>query len=278
MTINNSNIFDYTQLAEASYSNFWDKDGKFMTDILEIKKALIRNGIGNKSLVDTPNDPSHVQADELLKDWSVLAQYKDRTDESSFSATLFKNNGTDGEYVFACKGTLGMTDILTDAGDLVHDGLAMYQIVDMYNFWQQINAPKGASYKVRVLEEVDLLEADSASIGSLQAQGYVIDSNLGAAASGYKRVMRFVEKDSSAIYTKDDERATGLGIDREKVKVTVVGHSLGGHLASAFSRLFPELVDDCLMINGAGYGDFGTSGIGRGNIPLRPTFLSCFSH
>ncbi len=218
--------------------------------------------------------------------------------------------------MFACKGTGGLTDILTDAGDLVHDGLAMYQIVDMYNFWQQINAPKRESYKVRVLEEngalsVALAEAffrqeqDQTGEGtalqrSLQAEGYLIESG---------KVMGFVEKDSSQIYT--DDRATGLGIDIHPSKVTVTGHSLGGHLSAAFSRLFPDIVENSIMINGAGFADVGTSGIGRGNIqnvfaglggadhfeenkilniigdgrttrathkPLRPTFLSCFSH
>jgi pimeloyl-ACP methyl ester carboxylesterase len=30
--------------------------------------------------------------------------------------------------------------------------------------------------------------------------------------------------------------------------VTVVGHSLGGHLASAFSRLFPELAANLFIL------------------------------
>ncbi len=282
--MNNSNIFDYTQLAEASYVNFWD--GNKLETNSEIMLGYLQNE-------DRGGKFSKTQATELLQDWSVLAQYRDRTEESSFSATLFKNKDTN-EYVFACKGTaeLYVDGAEADIGDMVHDGLAIYQIVDMYNFWQQINAPKGKSYKVRVLEEngvesVALAEAffrqeqDQTGEGtalqrSLQAQGYVIESNP---VTGSRRVMRFVEKDSSQIYTGDgDDRATGLGINIHPSKVTVTGHSLGGHLSAAFSRLFPKLVDDCLMINGAGYADFGTSGVGAGNIPLRPTFLSCFSH
>ena len=34
----------------------------------------------------------------------------------------------------------------------------------------------------------------------------------------------------------------------------------------AFSRLFPDIVENSIMINGAGFADVGTSGIGHGNI------------
>jgi hypothetical protein len=79
--MNNSNIFDYTQLAEASYVNFWE-DNKLETNPAKI--------IGYLQDKERKGGFSATQADELLQDWSVLAQYKDRTDESSFSATLFK--------------------------------------------------------------------------------------------------------------------------------------------------------------------------------------------
>ncbi len=90
--MNNLNIFDYTQLAEASYANFWDPITGLPETESQIKQSLIDGKF------------SATQADELLQEWSVLAQYRDRTEESSFSATLFQNKDTK-EYVFACKGT-----------------------------------------------------------------------------------------------------------------------------------------------------------------------------
>lgn len=44
------------------------------------------------------------------------------------------------------------TDLVAvDGGDIVFDGSAHRQIVDMYNFWQQINAPEGQFYTTKQL-------------------------------------------------------------------------------------------------------------------------------
>jgi len=50
-------------------------------------------------------------------------------------------------------------------------------------------------------------------------------------------------------------RPTGLGLadDIAANGLTVTGHSLGGHLAMAFTRLFPETGASALTVNGAGY-------------------------
>ena len=56
---------------------------------------------------------------------------------AGFSSTLFQNRQT-GKQVYALRGTQGLlTDlVLTDLGDIVMDGLAIHQVVDMYNDWQ----------------------------------------------------------------------------------------------------------------------------------------------
>jgi hypothetical protein len=85
--MNNLNIFDYTQLAEASYANFWDsKTNQFFTAIVDIQNSLA----GNEQEKIKGSGFSLTQAKQLTDHWSVLAQYRDRTEESSFSATLFK--------------------------------------------------------------------------------------------------------------------------------------------------------------------------------------------
>ncbi|AMK74992.1 hypothetical protein A1342_01570 [Methylomonas methanica] len=45
----------------------------------------------------------------------------------------------------------------------------------------------------------------------------------------------------------------GLGKLSPKAIVDVAGHSLGGHLAMAFARLFPNNVDQVVTANGAGF-------------------------
>ncbi|WP_281268139.1 putative Ig domain-containing protein [Suttonella ornithocola] len=184
--------------------------------------------------------------------------------------TIFQRK-EDKKYVVALKGTQGFfEDILpTDIKDIVFDGLAHKQLIDMYNFWQQIKAPKGQSYtvatatviddlsnKLNVLIELknipgnrpaDILIKEQIEKIYQQAHemGYVIDETVNG---GAVYAINFAQSDN--VY--HDERAYGLGINPEQVIVT--GHSLGGHLSAAFSRLFADVVEHAYMINGAGFG------------------------
>lgn len=47
--------------------------------------------------------------------------------------------------------------------------------------------------------------------------------------------------------------ATEDGTLKDATTITVTGHSLGGHLAAAASRLFPSFVQDVQTFNGAGF-------------------------
>src|SRR5690606_32187730 len=49
--------------------------------------------------------------------------------------------------------------------------------------------------------------------------------------------------------------------------IATTGHSLGGHLAAAFTRLFPELEAQALTVDGAGFATGSISGLG-GNAAL----------
>jgi len=139
-------FFDIATLAEASYVLF-DK----LTDFTD-KKVL--DALQNN--IDFNGNFSATQAANFVAEWEVVS-HQPNTD-SGFSATLFKNKIT-GEYVYAARGTEPgnpMADIFyTDLGDIVVDGLAIGQIVDMYNDWQRINTSEGQSYQAARL---DLLE------------------------------------------------------------------------------------------------------------------------
>ena len=122
-------LFQQAQLAEAAYANF---------------TAFSNNPKGALEEVGF----SSTQADDFVKHWEVINQYIAPAailgiGGTGFSATLFKNSQT-GAYTFAIRGTEpGYADLLgADFGDIVMDGIAMDQVVDMYNYWQSLNHSK----------------------------------------------------------------------------------------------------------------------------------------
>jgi len=139
-----------------------------------------------------------------------------------------------------------------DVGDIVRDGLAIDQIVDLYNYWQQLKAPQGASYQVA---ELETLYTETARYLAAKAGQYIPGANLAAEAYiAYLRsrtdivideptgMVRKINLNHTSTEIYSDERRFGLGIN--PASVTVVGHSLGGHLAADFSRLFPKVADN----------------------------------
>lgn len=141
MTNKYDDIFNYAALARSSYADLSKIRKK--DDFEKIKSAI------------KEYDGSEKFARQIASKYNVLAHWKDRdpnkhpfsydefndsrkNPESGFSGTLFRDKGTQ-EYVMAFKGTDGPKDLwITDVADIVSNGAAHNQIIDMYNFWQQI--------------------------------------------------------------------------------------------------------------------------------------------
>ena len=274
----NYRISDYVALAEASYADF------SLIDFADLKAI--------HAVMNDVDQPENL-AKYITDNYEVVAHWKDRGDlftsadkdqSSGFSGTLFhrirkkkEEKEIGAEYVLALRGTAGGKDLLiTDGGDIVNDGLAHHQIVDMYNFWQQITAPKGEPYnvmRITTLSEKEssvlnnILSTFSTSIGEIMANSLkkeilhdektlraIRDINPDAEGlfvdSGEIKLIKRARSDN--LYQFGDERRLGLGIPVSKV--TTTGHSLGGHLSAAFSRLFPDKTEHSYMVNGAGFG------------------------
>lgn len=263
--MNIQNVFQQALLAEAAYANFYDKGGNFLTTDVGLKTALQNEGM------------SASQATTFLTRWIIIDQYTAPSSlfgqtGTGFSATLFLSKDT-GQYTFAMRGTeLGYPDLFgADFGDLVVDGLPMDQLVEMYNYWQRLTHP--GSYPVAKLE-VSLAEtaalkllfgpAYTAAVASLQADGAIIDTTPAGT------VVRRVVMDNSATLYAGTELAVGLNkLSGTPGNLNVTGHSLGGNLAAAFTRLFPSVNANAITINGAGFptGNIaGGSGNAAGNI------------
>jgi hypothetical protein len=265
--------YDLASLGEASYVLFDMLDKSDFSNSEKIKAALKNEDLGGAF--------SDTQATDFVSKYDVLAHQGvpdgliNSLTDSGFSATLFKGKGegNDNKFYYVIRGTEpGWRDLFkTDVGDIIVDGLAIHQIVDMYNDWQRIKGPKDGIYKgaklVPLVAETAALALARANLVPGTVSSYELSLQerndvLIDMPSGIVYTIR-TDVDSDQIYSGD--RAKGLGIPITG-PVTVVGHSMGGHLADAFSRLFSSECTDIFTVNGAGYMTGNTGGL-SGNAP-----------
>jgi hypothetical protein len=255
-------ISDEAVLAEASYVDFSALNSDYSDTQLI---ALLQDSGAHGGF-------SKTQAEDFAKNWQFVSSTPNTA--NGYSATLFQSKAT-GEYVYAIRGTEPgdpINDISeTDVGDLVADGLALDQIVDMYNDWQRLITPEGQTFQAARLTDLEyetytlrLAPPGPATIlyeQMLLAQGDIVIDGVGVFAT-----VRRIEFDNS-MEIMPGSQAYGLGILPADQAITAVGHSLGGHLASAFTRLFGDTnVVEAVTINGAGYATLGLGLHASGNI------------
>jgi len=242
-------LFQQALLAEAAYANLWNSaTNSAITDPELVKAALITKGM------------SDTQAAAFTDRYQVISQQPNTG--SGYSATLFLDKTT-GQYTYAIRGTepgLNPDLWIADAG-IAENGLAVGQTVDMYNDWSRINTAAGQAYQALVAES-DLLE--TAAYQLAVAGQYV--SSLSMTAEAYLQyinartdvlilwgvIYKMGFQSSTEAFT--DERQYGSGaLSVCPVQMDVTGHSLGGNLAAAFTRMFPSTDANATTINGAGF-------------------------
>src|SRR5690606_20787604 len=112
-----------------------------------------------------------------------------------------------------------------------------------------------AKLEVLTLETAGLIAAEALGVGTkvayLAALALRDDVVVDLPTNTVKTI---VWENSDTLFTDERQTGLGLGTDIAAKGLTVTGHSLGGHLAAAFTRLFPEVGADALTINGAGFG------------------------
>lgn len=152
-----------------------------------------------------------------------------------FSATVFFNTA-DNTHVLAIRGSEGISDYIEDA-KLSIVGFASDQTISMYRFYRRLVTPGGQAVQYTAAERT-LLHRLDVSLSVLPGGGIADAALLDAALDQDVGIVRADGAAGSVLQPGE--------------QLTVTGHSLGGHLALLFGRLFPQATNEIFTYNAPG--------------------------
>lgn len=158
---------------------------------------------------------SNTQRANFATRFPTIVRHVDEVDETSFSATVFEDSW--GDLTLAIRGTVEFIgDVLPTDADIFVGGAGYDQIVAMTNWWLRVTGEKDTAVEqFRLMEYLNHeVPAGAVVLRSDAEKSYVLDDAPEASATG------------------ELHAAISSG-----QTVNVTGHSLGGHLAMAFSSI-----------------------------------------
>lgn len=207
--------FEFSQLAQAAYAYF---------DRFLHREDALKDADSGEFAISQANSFLSANGYEIL--------HHSPNDGFGFSASVFKSKRTN-EITITFRGTeflpnLDPQDIASDA-DILTIGYARQQIISAYNYYQRLITPVGQTAQQLVEELTDQPPTDGRPFTTLPGTMQFLSYRVVSTGEGLSQLM-------------------------PTDHVTVTGHSLGGHLAVAFSRLFAGVVDHVYAYNAPGFG------------------------
>ena len=240
-----SDIANWSTVAQGSYALF---------DATQSRKlALIGNGTG---------DFSSAEADRFL---GVLPELNSSTpqgfdlrhhqpnDSTGFSASVFFDRSTN-RYVLGIRGTESAADVVEDVRRIGIQGYAGDQLVSLYRYYRRLTTAPG--------QAVNYSDSEVALLNSIRL-GVLVDPNF---VTGIFRRSRFRTELAADVGIAPLD-GSGTSVLPRGAPLVVTGHSLGGHLALLFGRLFPEVTDHVYTYNAPGVSRIGELGLWALGIP-----------
>jgi Lipase (class 3) len=172
---------------------------------------------------------------------------------NGFSATVFLDKKNGGKHVLALRGTEGnITDqilfdgALTDVFSIGGNGFANTQAVELYRYYRRLTTVGGQAVGYSDQETWQLFAMKNSVLVPLSFAIPVLSAALRIDFELFKIELK-AEKGVVASAT-----GTSASVLSPTEKLDVTGHSLGGHLALLFARLFPANTDEVVTLNAPG--------------------------
>jgi len=165
-------------------------------------------------------------------------------DFAGFSASVFFDRTTN-RYVLSIRGTLGFVDLGEDVNRIGLQGYAGAQAVSLYRYYRRLTTPAG--------QPVNYSNDEVGLLNSMQ-QGAPLKGIPSLFAPNLRREL-----------ARDVGELPLAGVGASVIPVgaplIVTGHSLGGHLALLFGRLFPSVTEHVYTYNAPGINTIGAAGL-----------------
>ncbi|MCB1860090.1 MAG: hypothetical protein KDI63_17605, partial [Gammaproteobacteria bacterium] len=221
-------IYEYSWFANAAYVEWRNSDDSDSIVIDSIRAERFPENIvslqipSGSGLATKVFDPSH-------EAWRIAHYHPD--DHSGYSATLFANAD---QKILAIRGTSQpVLDLYeTDLKEIGYYGIAVNQLVSLYNHVRLLQEEEGVSGVPQLVYHV----SDSPPAG----MDYLTEPSIELFGERYH-------------WFETEYVGVGLGGLDWDDKVSVTGHSLGGHLAAAALRLFPTQFAEAVTFNAPGF-------------------------
>lgn len=202
-------------------------------------RALVQPGLGDMPQSAAERFLGLIQSDQGL---TLLTHTPNWL--TGFSASVFRENAT-GLPILAVRGSEGPADFVQDA-KLSLLGFANDQAISLYRYYRQLTTPGGQAVEYTA-DEIALLHRLNAPVALSPA--FVLPSLIGGNA-----VLDLLLSQDTGIARSDGNAGSVLP---PGAQIVVTGHSLGGHLAILFGRLFPNVTQAIYTFNAPGTASWG---------------------